>query len=239
MKICTFDLETAVLVDSAESLDDYHPLGISVAATLVKDLETGEEDLRQWYGHTAESHNHRMNAIEAVRLVDYLCDILYYSDPSVQVITWNGVGFDFRVLAEESGQKRRCANLAMGHIDMMLHFLCLKGFPIGLDAAARGLGVESKMEGMSGAGAPKLWADGDCEIALEYVSQDVRATMNVCEAIRNKRSFRWITQRGMLSHVPLPGGLLPAEVALELPLPDTSWMTGKKWERQDFTGWME
>ena len=70
------------------------------------------------------------------------------------IVTWNGLGFDFDVLAEESGLPRECAETGLDHVDMMFHVLCKLGHPLGLDAAARGDegGGQSRGDGRRGSG---------------------------------------------------------------------------------------
>ena len=40
------------------------------------------------------------------------------------------------MLAEESGSGDPCRELALGHVDMMFHIFCEKGFPVSLEKAA-------------------------------------------------------------------------------------------------------
>ena len=55
------------------------------------------------------------------------------------------------VLAEESGQLEQVPPTGgWWHLDMMFHFFCKQGYPLGLSAAAAGMGVEGKTEGMDG-----------------------------------------------------------------------------------------
>ena len=37
-----------------------------------------------------------------------------------------------------------CSRVALNHIDLMFHFFCEKGYPLGLDAAAKGMGLPGK-----------------------------------------------------------------------------------------------
>ena len=151
------------------------------------------------------------------------------------VVTWNGAGFDFRVLAHASGLVDECVDLAWGQVDMMFWFHCLNGFSVGLASAARAVG-SGKARGLSGADAPRLWAAGQYERVLEYAAQDVRALAAVYEAALDSNSLRWINSRGRLSQA--PGPLLPVREAFELPMPDTSWMRRAPWPREKFVGWM-
>ena len=67
-------------------------------------------------------------------------------------------------------------------MDMMFHAFCELGHGVGLDAAARGMGLAGKTKGMTGELAPVLWAQGKREEVLRYVSQDVRTTMELATA---------------------------------------------------------
>ena len=154
------------------------------------------------------------------------------------LVTWNGAGFDLDVLAEESGLGGRCRELALAHVDMMFHFFCAQGYAIGLDKAAKGMGLAGKLPGMNGALAPRYWADGRRQEVLDYVQQDVRTTLDLALAAGAKRTLSWIDSRGRPQRLPLPQGWLTVRQALALPKPDVSWMRNP-WTRRRFTGWME
>lgn len=66
------------------------------------------------------------------------------------IVTWNGLSFDFDVLAEESGMIEKCRTLAINHVDMMFHALCRLGHGISLDSAAKGMDLLGKNEDMTG-----------------------------------------------------------------------------------------
>ena len=80
-----------------------------------------------------------------------------------------------------------CRSLAKSHVDMMFHVLCQLGHGVGLDAAAKGMGLAGKSKGMSGAVAPVLWAEGRREEVLQYVAQDVRTTTGSGDGLRSLR----------------------------------------------------
>jgi hypothetical protein len=154
------------------------------------------------------------------------------------LLTWNGLGFDFDVLAEESNALDQCKDLALEHVDMMFHVFCDRGFPVALDKAAEAMKIPGKLEGVSGLLAPQLWAQHQFQIVMDYVAQDVRTTLQVAETCEERRSFEWITRRGTHSRMPLQGGWLTVRDALKLPEPDTSWMSDPL-KRQRFTQWLE
>ena len=226
-----FDLEIAqVLPEGVENWKAYRPLGVTCAATLT----SGE--LLLWYGETAEgNYAARMSQAELAPLVGYL---MQAAAAGKHILTWNGLGFDFDILAEESGLLTECKGLALEHIDLMFHIFCLKGFPLALDTAAKGMGLPGKAPGMTGDLAPKYWAAGLYKQVLDYVAQDVVTTLEVARRVEREGDLRWISQRGSPQSLFLPQGWLPVKEALKLPLPDTSWMR-KPWSRSKFTGWLE
>jgi len=185
-------------------------------------------------GTDRSSPKDRMTREEAAGLVEYLSR---QAEAGYTILTWNGTGFDFDVLAEESGLLETCHMLARNHVDLMFHAFCQLGHGVGLDAAARGMAVAGKTKGMSGELAPVLWAEGRREEVLRYVAQDVKTTMDVALKCESCGELRWVSRSGMRRSMPLPEGWLAVSEALELPLPDTSWMTDP-WPRERFTGWM-
>jgi hypothetical protein len=99
------------------------------------------------------------------------------------------------------------------------------------------MNLAGKPEGMSGAVAPVLWAQGKREEFLVYVAQDVCASMDLAVACEFRGELRWIARSGKVRSVALEEGWLSAVDPLRLPLPDTSWMD-EPWSRTRFTGWM-
>ena len=154
-KYLAFDIETAkALPGGGRDWRDSRPIGISCAAALLSD---SDEPLL-WYGVTGRKRPAaRVTRSEARRMVNYLARQV---QRGYTIVSWNGVGFDFDILAEESGMLKECQRLAGEHIDMMFYAVCVLGYGIGLDAAARGMKLQGKAEGICGALAPVLWAGG-------------------------------------------------------------------------------
>lgn len=227
-KHLAFDLEIAEeLPDGAEDWKAHRPLGITCAG-----IET-------WNPMTHLSHI-TFQGIPAMSprrcrlLADYL---LARVASDYQIITWNGLGFDFDVLAEEcqdDGYKRAVAKLALNHVDIGFQMVCEKGFMIGLEAAAKGQGLAGKMEGMTGALAPIMWKEGPESRAtvLKYVTMDAEATGAVYRKVLEQGYLEWTSKAGKLNRWTLTHGLLTAREALALPLPKRAF-----WPREKFCAW--
>lgn len=225
-KYLAFDIETAkVMPEHEPNWKSCRPLGISCAATLLTDTD----EVHLWRGQ-----GDRMSREDAGELVEYLSS---KAAKGYTILTWNGLGFDFDILAEESGRLDECRELARGHLDMMFHILCRLGYGVSLQAAANGMGLPGKPEGMNGALAPVLWAEGKQQTVLDYVSQDVRTTAELAMACESCGSFHWISKSGNRRTMRLPRGWLTVEQAEKMPVPNTLWMRDP-WRREEFTGWL-
>ncbi len=227
-----FDLEIARSIP--EGLEDWkgiRPLGITCAATI-----TSEGNLTV-YPATDDTgaYSARMTRAQASQLVD---DLQVAASSGLTLLSWNGLGFDFDILAEESGRLADCAALALVHVDMMFHLFCLRGHGLALNKAAQGMGLPGKLPGMSGEFAPLYWREGKQDLVLEYVAQDVRTTLEVANAVEARRALRWVSMNGNEQFLRIPGGWLTVEHALKLPLPITTRMRNP-WTRAKFTGWLE
>lgn len=230
MNYLAFDLEIAAIIPEGEAdWKAYRPLGITCAATL-----PGDGDPSLWFGRNGDDLAPRMSADDVCNLVRYLQSAVA---KGYTILTWNGLSFDFDVLAEESGMYAECAELAMHHIDMMYHVFCIRGHYLGMDKAAKGLDLPGKTEGMNGAMAPALWANGKQAKVLEYVSQDVRTTLAVAEGVDLLGGIIWTANSGRQNIIDIDRWLTVAE-AQALPLPDTSWMKNPV-SRDKFTAWMQ
>lgn len=231
-KYLSFDLEISkVIPGDFSQWKTQRPLGICCAATRCD----GEEP-RTWYSRTDQGKfAEKMSREDLQELVKYLSEAV---QDGWQIITWNGLGFDFDVLAEESACWDICRKLALEHIDMMFHFFCLKGFTLGLDKAAKGMGLAGKKPGMSGELAPVLWKSGEFSTVLEYVAQDVVTTLEVAKKVVMGHPISWTSNSGRYQQVGFPNGWLNVVQSLNIELPDTSWMRNPM-NRKDFYAWTE
>jgi hypothetical protein len=227
-----FDMETAKGQPATDcNWKSYRPLGISCAATFL----SGAHVPLLWYGGANRKRpTKRMHRQEAQGLVNYL-------EKQVKcgytIVTWNGLSFDFDVLAEESGMIEKCRTLAINHVDMMFHALCRLGHGISLDSAAKGMDLLGKNEDMTGILAPQLWTEGRHKEVLEYVAHDAEITLELAEICGAHGLLRWVTRSGRRRKLQLPNGWLPVRLAEKLPKNGTSWMW-PHWSRTRFTAWL-
>lgn len=242
-RILAFDLEIAkVIPDEAKDWKEYWPLGISCGATLPVDEFGQEYSPTLWHGQPDKNglHPPQMTPEECRALARYLEDM---AGMGWLVVSWNGLGFDHSLLLTEcqnDSYAPRIKRMARKHCDPAFSMFCALGFMIALDTACRGMGLEGKPEGMDGAMAPKLWAQGPEEQrrVLDYVARDVRILAALHREITEKGYIRWQTRRGVTRTWMLEGHHIPTvEEAMQLPIPDTSWMRNQ-WKREKFTGWL-
>lgn len=231
-KYLAFDIETAKDIPGEDfNWKPHRPLGI----TCIASQSTLCDEPRIWLSETeAGIPASQMAPSDVAAFVRHLSHAV--TDGFVP-LSWNGLAFDFDILAEESGLVDECKTLARHHVDMMFHVVCEKGFPVALKNAASGLGVEGKLAGVEGIDAPSLWASGAYQVVTDYVAQDVRATLAVALKAESQRSFAWTTRKGTISSMPLPQGWLSVQAAARLPLPDNSWMSNPP-SRRDFLSWL-
>jgi hypothetical protein len=231
-KIAAFDLEIArIMPADAGDLWQYSPLGITCAGIAYSDGR---------YEHFHDSPQLSVDGCSA--LVDHLINL---QADGWTLVTWNGCGFDFRVLAEESGRKADCALLAMRHVDLMLHVTFRKGYFLGLEKALTGARLAGKQHGVTlpdgrvidriGPAAPALWAEGHQEIVLRYLRQDCEQTLALALDVARRKRIDWTAASGSPQSVAIPA-LASVEECYKLPEPDVSWMRTPP-KRAEFMGW--
>jgi hypothetical protein len=202
----------------------FHPLGITCAAA------SSDGELWNWWANESGRFTDRMIRYDAEKLVVALMKLAR----GFTILTWNGLGFDFELLAEESGMFEECKELALNHVDMMFHFFCSKGYALGLDAASKGMGLAGKPEGMTGAKAPELWPTDPHKI-LAYCSLDTKNTLDLANAVDQCGYLEWTARSGR-QNVWDCSRWLTVKEAMALTEPDTSWMSDP-WTRSKFYGW--
>ncbi len=231
-KYLAIDLETASDVPERRGAwKKARPFGICCAAACC--AETDEVFL--WHGKDGNgSPTGRLTKAEVQGLVEALKGFVRRG---YTLLTWNGLGFDFDVLAEESDAFDECKELALAHVDMMFHVFCEKGYPVSLAKAAEALKLPGKHENLDGVLIPGMWKAGDYQRVLDYAAQDVKLTCQVAIRSETNRRFQWITSKGTRSAIDLNKGWVTVAEALQKPEPDTSWMD-RPLSRREFTNWV-
>jgi len=232
VKLAAFDLEIArVMPVDAYDMWKYAPLGITCAGIAFSD---GRYELFQ--------NTPQLNVVECSALVDRLAAL---QEDGWTIVTWNGCGFDFRVLAEESGRKDACAQIARQHVDLMLHVTFRKGYFLGLDKALAGAKLAGKQQNVTlpdgrmiervGPAAPALWAEGHREIVLRYLRQDCEQTLALAQDVLKRKRIDWVASTGNPQFVSVPQ-LANVDACFKLPEPDVSWMKSPP-RREEFLKW--
>jgi hypothetical protein len=234
VRLAAFDLEIAnEIPDGVRDWRRLGSLGITCAAA-----QGDDRPLWSWQGMP------RMTSSQCQALV---LDLMQMVGDGYTLVTWNGCGFDFAVLAQESGMVVECAELALSHVDMMLMVTFSQGFFLGLQKALLGAGLEGKrqevtlsdgrlLEGMEGRLAPSLWEQGEYDAVLAYLKADVENTLALGRYVQREQMIRWTSGRG-IPQVARFDRLLTVRECFGLPKPDTSWMTNPPRRRQ-FVSWM-
>jgi len=237
MKFLSYDIE--IYNDFPEGEVDLHDIIPSVAATC-----TTEADIHFFYNEKAEDGSGSpMDKFEAKNLVQ---SIMYWQHRGYTPFTWNGTGFDFKLLGYYSDLVEECAHLALNSVDGMLLVTFRKGYYLGLDAALIGAGVKGKQHtvtlnngteitDMDGAKAPKMWRDGDYQAVMDYLRGDVIQPLELSKVLAQSNQLKWTSKSGRPQGVFTKMELVKDLFAL--PEPDTSWMTDPP-TRQKFVDWM-
>ena len=220
--------------------ENFEPLRFTCLATALVYADEGTRDAIVWFGANGKAIHGELAVIctdaaasmqesDCSRVLRYVEDKVYSS--GARVVTFNGVSFDFRLLAAQfprgSREALSCAELAWASYDPCLEMLCSKGFPVGLKAMCEAFGLPQKLE--AGSDAPQLWASGDLEgrnRVLLYCASDATLTYQLYAAIKQNKEIRWVSKRGNKCVHKLRDARLHAASELAVfPFPDTSWMT--------------
>jgi hypothetical protein len=228
MKYAAFDLEIAEPMEA-----EYNGQHVSCAAVYT------ENGVQYFSGKPY------MKPFEVGMMIGELVKLTH---KGYSILTWNGLSFDFKVLAAQSQLFDVVKMLAFQHYDPMFQVLCTKGFPIGLDKACVGAGIEGKkhvvalksgevLTEMDGKRAPELWAAGEYKAVLEYLHDDVSQLWELAKVIESQKMIRWTSNSGRLNKMGVYK-LLTVKECLDIPLPDTSWMASHI-DRKSMFAWTD
>jgi len=223
MKFIAFDTEAFTLEE---------PKGISVAVTC-----QDKQQARIWRSGTLDECL-PLSPQQAIFLVEYL---KISADRGYTILTWNGLGYDFKILGEVSGLWEDCAALALNHVDMMFQFFCRYGYRVGQDAIAHGLGLPGKdgHEDVEGANAPIAWHESKAKRikVCEYCEADGTGLLAIAKAITEQGYYKWTTRAGRPMKRPYGGAWRTVAECLAIRLPDVSWIPDPH-TREEIMDWI-
>lgn len=222
---------------------DYYPLRVSVAAAAymlpypIDGKENGQ--VMFWEGEPREE----MTLDTANKMMNSLME---WQSKGHNIVAWNGLNFDFRVMAALTGNVERETQIAMNSIDPMFYMVCYKGHRLGLDATCQGMNIQGKLHEvtlndgsiiteMDGSKAPQMWEAGETEAVKAYLADDVLSLARLSNKLQQKQQLIWITKKGKHSRVPYPEHFTVEECAV-FDEPDTSWMTDPPL-REEYYDW--
>lgn len=239
-KYIAMDLEIFNTPVEGVSWDEQRPFGISCAS-----LYGSDWDMPSLYYMKRKDGSPRPIKMTSDAVKKFAMDINYWAGKGYTIVTVNGLGFDFRTIAEESQSKpiaKLCTNLAWSenHIDFTFITICAKGYGVGLQALADGFMIPGKTEGMHGSLAPEMWRNGtdqDRYKVLEYVGQDSISTCHIAQDAAELLAIIWISQKGKENRLYFDKKVPNVIECLEYPVLDTSWMTNNIFSREKCFEW--
>jgi len=242
-KFLAFDIETS------EQAQDDNIITITVASTVTSDGEErawfshptdkticgmiGQGDQETWSNFSVDGKlSPLMSKSTAVAMLNYMDE---KRQQGYALCAWNGAGFDLKMIGHLADNVELAGHLAMNLIDPMYQILSLKGYPVSLKAAQKGLSVAQE-KSMDGKDAPEAWKNGEYQKCITYVIGDSQITLKIIDAIIKAQGIRWITKTGKPSSV-IFTKLKTVEECLLDPDPDTSWMD-KPIDRRKIIDWI-
>jgi hypothetical protein len=188
--------------------------------------------------HWAANPGQTMATAEVDELLEYL---LISNAKGLVPMTWNGLGFDFRVLCANCSEAKRedCKKLSLNHVDPMFTFFCQRGFPVALDSVANA--YQTMRKSGSGADAITDWSEGTEDSkkrVLDYCERDVAVLVAAVAACDMMERVAWITKsKGKIAYSDrLDVFRTTAECLCDSEI-DNSWMGSDRPTRLSFTRW--
>ncbi len=149
MKIASFDIEISNVFDlrPGEDINNHAPFDVAVAAT---QIHGGEH--RLW--HSLDPDGKPQVNLDRRRAQELLQHLEALQQTGYAVCAWNGLSFDLQWIARAADDVPAASRIARAIYDPMFQFYKLKGFPISLAAAGKGLGI-GMSKTMDAADAPR------------------------------------------------------------------------------------
>lgn len=238
-----FDIETS------EQAQDDRVSPITVASTVTSDGEkrawfsiagdpsfvgiVGKQRDETWAPPTGKGNpDQLMSKGVALAMLQYMDD---KRKNGYAVCAWNGAGFDLKMLGHIAEDLELAGRIAMDLYDPMFQILTVKGYPVGLSAVQKGLGI-SQEKSMAGKDAPDAWKNGEFQKVIGYVVGDSEITVQAVLAIAKAGGVNWTAKSGKPNSLRFDRFKTIAECLLEKD-PDNSWMD-KPIDRKQIVAWI-
>lgn len=164
------------------------------------------------------------------RTTGHIEEAIAYLGTAERVVSFNGSGFDLRVMAAslspDSPARARAARIALESYDILFDFTAAHGYYTSLASLCQG-SLEKDKSG-SGAEAVDWWKAGEHGKVIEYCEDDARLTAELWTAGVGWERLSRKTKRGKIAHWELSGGAFRRVVdsirAWKQDPPDVSWM---------------
>jgi len=188
MPAIALDLEITNRLESFSQWRQYRPLGISCLAIV------GTHS-RQVFVAKAPQRILEERALDVVHFLydEYFCK-------GYTIVSFNGLAFDFVVLADNGGAEalKLCREMALSsqHIDLMFNAYMALGYNVSLDTACQETCGVQKLGFANGAEAPIAWHDGRHKEVVEYCKHDALITFQLHQALLEEPRLKWRTRGG-------------------------------------------
>lgn len=240
-KFISFDIETDKLPDDMNTFrSGADPIpGLQIVCAGTTKVIEGHQNTQLWWGEgyrggSTGEHLRRMTKEGATAIVDFLYHNFQLGH---RIVTVNGAGFDFPILAYQSGEHAKCREMALNHTDLCFIVVAKKAHRLGLDAIAKGYGHSGKTEGMDGALAAELWEAGEYKRVLNYQADDAVLTFDCAISLAQSGEIRWNSKTGKPNLIDVHGFPTVLE-CLQWPDPEIpKWMTTPT-RKEDAIKWL-
>ncbi len=252
-KMLSFDIETAEEIDFK---NQQAKIPISIASTVMWNVSCAGQgtDETLWYSNNGKADETRscgfnpgdmpsnakqgltpapeMTPADAAHLLRFLKE---RQNDGFQVFAWNGAGFDLRVIGQVAEDLWLAGEITMDLYDPMFQMLSKLGYPVGLAAVGKGMGIEQEKL-MDGADAPQAWRDGEFQKVEDYVLGDSQITSQIVLKIAQEGSILWESKKGKAMRMPIDKFMTVRE-CMATPARDNSWMD-EPLRREDILSWI-
>ena len=167
---------------------------------------------------------------------DFIQHLFHLRDQGYDLVSWNGTSFDLQTVADVTEMHDQCADLAVDHYDIMFQIFCSMGWPVSLNAAALGMGIEHDHTSQTDLNV--AWTDPERRNqVIQQAIRDAKATLQIAQRAQRTGRLSWYSKSGNLFQLQIEDGLLTVDEAITIPEPDTSWMTDPL-SRWHFIKWL-